>query len=257
MNFLSSLFIKKIKQKWLNGKRLCNGVPGGCFQVFLQTSPWATIQMCRWQFRKPPGVPLNLTRGPSPKLTVPAAEERAEGLTGGETAPVRWPRVQWRSWGSRRCAGRRRGWSELAGPCAQAGELIGCEESGLSRAQLTNQMGQRASPGIKEGVCVRNWTTAHRIARSTCTGGRPKSGEDDLGSPVKLCRVREPGKLHKLLAKLTERLARLGSDQSGLATVVEARVAMAGGRELTEAKEGRMADEGEHGVRWGAPGEAL
>jgi hypothetical protein len=66
---------------------------------------------------------------------------------------------------------------------------------------------------------------------------------------VKLCRVREPGKLHKLLAKLTERLARLGSDQSGLATVVEARVAMAGGRELTEAKEGRMADEGEHGVR--------
>jgi hypothetical protein len=68
VNFLSSLFIKKIKQKWLNGKQLCNGVPGGCFQVSLQTSPWATIQMCRWQFRKPLGVPLNLTRGPSPKL---------------------------------------------------------------------------------------------------------------------------------------------------------------------------------------------
>jgi hypothetical protein len=68
MNFLNSLFIKKIKQKWLNGKRLCNGVLGGCFQVSLKTSPWATIQMCRWQFRKPPRVPLNLTWGPSPKL---------------------------------------------------------------------------------------------------------------------------------------------------------------------------------------------
>jgi hypothetical protein len=52
--------------------------------------------------------------------------------------------------------GRRRGWSESAGPRAQAGELVGGEESGLSRAQLTNQKGQRASPGIKEGVCARN-----------------------------------------------------------------------------------------------------
>jgi hypothetical protein len=47
----------------------------------------------------------------------------------------------------------------------------------------------------------------HRIARSTRAGGRPKSGEDDLGSPVKFCWVRELGKLHKLLAKLSERLA--------------------------------------------------
>jgi hypothetical protein len=38
----------------------------------------------------------------------------------------------------------------------QARELVGGEESGLSRAQLTNPMGQRASPGIKEGVCARN-----------------------------------------------------------------------------------------------------
>jgi hypothetical protein len=36
------------------------------------------------------------------------------------------------------------------------GGALGGEESGLSRAQLTNQKGQRASPGIKEGVCVRN-----------------------------------------------------------------------------------------------------
>jgi hypothetical protein len=66
---------------------------------------------------------------------------------------------------------------------------------------------------------------------------------------VKFCRVRELGELHELLAKLTERLAWLGNDRSGLATVAEARVAMAGGRELAEAKEGRLVGEGEHGVR--------
>jgi hypothetical protein len=66
---------------------------------------------------------------------------------------------------------------------------------------------------------------------------------------VKFCRVQEFGKLHKLLAKLTEQLAQLGSDRSGLTTVAEARVAMAGVRELAGAKEGRLAGEGEHGVR--------
>jgi hypothetical protein len=66
---------------------------------------------------------------------------------------------------------------------------------------------------------------------------------------VKFCRVRELGKLHKLLAKLSERLARLGSDRSGLVTVAEAQVAMAGGKELAGVKEGRLAGEGEHGVR--------
>jgi hypothetical protein len=66
---------------------------------------------------------------------------------------------------------------------------------------------------------------------------------------VKFCRVRELEKLHKLLTKLSERLARLESDRSGLAMVAEARVAMAGGKELAGAKEGRMAGEGEHGVR--------
>jgi hypothetical protein len=66
---------------------------------------------------------------------------------------------------------------------------------------------------------------------------------------VKFCRVRGLGKLHKLLAKLTERLAWFGSNRSGLATVAEARLAMAGGRELAGAKEGRLASEGEHEVR--------
>jgi hypothetical protein len=59
------------------------------------------------------------------------------------------------------------------------------------------------------------------------------------------------------MAELTEALVRLGGDWSGLATVVEALAAMAGGKELAEAKEGRLAGEGERGVKWGAPEEAL
>jgi hypothetical protein len=66
---------------------------------------------------------------------------------------------------------------------------------------------------------------AYRKARSTRGGGRPKSGEGDLGLPVKFCRVRGVGKLHGLMVKLTEGLARLGRDWRELATAAEARKA--------------------------------
>jgi hypothetical protein len=52
----------------------------------------------------------------------------------------------------------------------------------------------------------------HRIVRSTHTGGRPKSGEDDLGSSVRFCRVRALGKLHGPLAKLIEGQTQLGRE---------------------------------------------
>jgi hypothetical protein len=65
-------------------------------------------------------------------------------------------------------------------------------------------MGQGALLEIKEVKHARNLRMAHRIARSTRARGRPKSGEDNLGSPVKFCRVLGLGKLHGLLAKLTE-----------------------------------------------------
>jgi hypothetical protein len=64
---------------------------------------------------------------------------------------------------------------------------------------------------------------AYRNARSTRGGGQPKPGEGDLEPPVKFCRVRGLGKLHGLMVKLTEWLARLGSDWRELATVAEAR----------------------------------
>ena len=66
---------------------------------------------------------------------------------------------------------------------------------------------------------------AHQRARSTRGGGRPKSGEGDLGPSVKFCRVRGLGKLHGPMVKLTEWLARLGHDWRELATVAEARKA--------------------------------
>jgi hypothetical protein len=66
---------------------------------------------------------------------------------------------------------------------------------------------------------------------------------------VEFYRVRGLGKLHKPMAKLTEALARLGGDWSGLATVAKALAAMAGGKELAGAKEGCLAGDGEHGVK--------
>jgi hypothetical protein len=90
---------------------------------------------------------------------------------------------------------------------------------------------------------------AHRRARSTRAGGRPKSGEGDLGLPVKFYRVRGLGELHGPMAEITEAPARLRGDWSGLATVAEALAAMAGGKELAGAKEGWLAGDGECGVK--------
>ena len=98
---------------------------------------------------------------------------------------------------------------------------------------------------------------AHRRAWSTRAGGRPKSGEVDLGLPVKSGLVRGLGKLHGPLAELAEALARLGGGWSGLATVAEALAAMAGGIKLAGAKGKWLAGEGECGAKWGAPGKAL
>jgi hypothetical protein len=84
----------------------------------------------------------------------------------------------------------------------------------------------------------------HRIARSTRAGGRPKSGEDELGSPVRSCRVRVLGKLRGPLVKLTEGPTQLGRDWSGLAAVAEAWAVMAGGGRLAKAKEGASGQRG-------------
>jgi hypothetical protein len=110
-------------------------------------------------------------------------------------------------------------------------------------------MGQRASRDAREDMGARNCSETHWIARSTRGGGRPKSGEVDLGPLVKSGRVRGLGKLHGLLAELAEALARLEDGWSGLATMAEALAAMAGGIELAGAKERGLAGEGECGAK--------
>jgi hypothetical protein len=90
---------------------------------------------------------------------------------------------------------------------------------------------------------------AQRSAQSTRAGGRPKSGEVDLRLPVKFCQVRGLGKLHGLMEELTEALARLGGDWSGMAMVAEALATMAGGKELAGAKEGCLVGDGERGAK--------
>jgi hypothetical protein len=103
----------------------------------------------------------------------------------------------------------------------------------------------------------RNWAETHWIARSTRGGGRPKSGEGDLGPSVKSDRVRGLGKLHGLLAELAEALVGLEGGWSELASAAEALAAMAGRNKLAGAKEWWLLGEGECGVKWGASGEAL
>jgi hypothetical protein len=98
-------------------------------------------------------------------------------------------------------------------------------------------------------VSARNWAETHWIAWSTRGGGRPKSGEVDLGPPVKSGRVRGLGKIHGLLAELAEALACPEDGGSGLATMVEALAAMAGGIELAGVKERGLAGEGECGAK--------
>jgi hypothetical protein len=110
-------------------------------------------------------------------------------------------------------------------------------------------MGQRGSRDAREDMGARNRSETHWIARSTRGGGRPKSGEVDLGPPVKSGQVRGLGKLHGLLAELAEELVRLEDGWSGLATVAEALATMAGGNALAGAKERGLAGEGECGAK--------
>ena len=104
---------------------------------------------------------------------------------------------------------------------------------------------------------ARNWAETHRLALSTRGGERPKSGEVDLGLPVKSGLVQGLGKLHGLLAELAEALVGLEGGWSELASAAEALAAMAGGNKLAGAKERWLLGEGECRAKWGAPGEAL
>jgi hypothetical protein len=59
----------------------------------LHTGPRCTIHMSLRLCRKPPRVLQNLTCGPSLMEQWPRRKKGAKGLTGGETAPMRWSRM--------------------------------------------------------------------------------------------------------------------------------------------------------------------
>jgi hypothetical protein len=59
----------------------------------LQIGPRCTIHMSLQLCREPPRVFGNRTSGPSLMEQWPRRKKGAEGLTSGETAPVRCPRV--------------------------------------------------------------------------------------------------------------------------------------------------------------------
>jgi hypothetical protein len=67
----------------------------------------------------------------------------------------------------------------------QAGGLIGGMCSGLLIAVEFNPRTQGASWGAKETTRARNQRKTHRGARSTCVGGRVKSGDVDPVSPAR------------------------------------------------------------------------
>jgi hypothetical protein len=79
---------------------------------------------------------------------------------------------------------------------------------------------------------------AHRIARSTRGGWRPKSGDDDLAVPVRQGFDPCLEKLHGSSGKLSKGLVEAEGLCKWLATVAGARVARAGGAELAGAKVG-------------------
>jgi hypothetical protein len=79
---------------------------------------------------------------------------------------------------------------------------------------------------------------AHRIARSTRGGGRPKSGDDDLAVPVRQGFDHCLEKLHGSSGKLSKGSVEAEGLWKWLAAVAGARVARAGGAKLAGAKGG-------------------
>jgi hypothetical protein len=93
-----------------------------------------------------------------------------------------------------------------------------------------------ASQGAREVVGAGNWIMVYLVARSTCGGGRPKSGEGDPAAPVRQGLGSRLQKLHGFTGKLSRGSGEARCLRKWLATVVGARVAQAGGAVLAGAK---------------------
>jgi hypothetical protein len=88
----------------------------------------------------------------------------------------------------------------MGSPRAQAVGLAGGACSGLLMAVESNQSAWGAWE-VSDVVGERNWRIAHRVTWSTRGGGRPKSGDVALASPVRQCLSSSLEKLHSLSRK--------------------------------------------------------
>jgi hypothetical protein len=80
----------------------------------------------------------------------------------------------------------------------QEGGLVGGVCSGLLTAVEFNARTQGASQGAKETTRARNRRKTHRGARSTCAGGRVKSGDVDLVSSARYSSIPGSGSFTKV-----------------------------------------------------------
>jgi hypothetical protein len=140
-------------------------------------------------------------------------------------------------WRSRRGADRWRWWSEMGWSCAQAVGLTGDARSDLLTAVESNESARGSSGEVSDGVGARNRKMTHRVTRSTRGGGRPKSGEVVLASPVRQCLGSSLGKLLRRSRKLSRGKGEARGRREELATAAERSVGLAGGAELARAKD--------------------
>jgi hypothetical protein len=75
-----------------------------------------------------------------------------------------------------------------------------------------------ASREVREVVGASNWKMVYLVARSTCGGGRPKSGEVALASPARQGLGSSLGKLHSLSGKPSKGSGKAGGRRERLAT---------------------------------------
>jgi hypothetical protein len=139
--FTSSVCIKWEMFKRFSGKPVYTEDPGLFLNQSFNLYPCATIHLSLWQFKNPTDFYSFVPEVPPPFWIVPAKGKRAARLTGSEGGPAKGGVGFGRSLRSRRGTARRRWWPKLAGPRAQAGELVG---GGCSVLSTTIQVNPRA-----------------------------------------------------------------------------------------------------------------
>jgi hypothetical protein len=83
------------------------------------------------------------------------------------------------------------GLAACAGSRAHRRSVLGPAHGGKVQSNRTG-----SSLEVNGDLSARKQPVAHRVARSSCTGGRTKSGDINLAPPVRWCLVQGLGELH-------------------------------------------------------------